>query len=1186
MASPQDTNDVEKSEIAQKEEAILADWDKGAIFQKVLAKDSPEGEFVFYEGPPGANGRPGMHHVISRVFKDVVPRYKTMRGFHVRRKAGWDTHGLPVELEVEKQLGFTDKKQIEAYGVEAFNEKCKESVWKYVDEWKELTKRIGYWVDLNEAYVTYYPEYIESVWNIVKGISDRKLLYRDYKVLPWCPRCGTALSSHELAQGYQDVKDLSVYVKFKVKDEKDTYLLAWTTTPWTLPGNVALAVGENLEYKKLTADFGNGVETYIFAETDAIKRLLAGQYDNIQGAETLKGKDIVGLEYEPLYDFLHDRKVSPDEQEAWEASLEKAWKVYPADFVTTTDGTGIVHTAVMYGQDDFELGNNVGLPKYHLVDETGRFIEGLGFLSGRFVREQDENGKPTLAVDIIDDLKKRELFFNQENYKHSYPHCWRCKTPLIYYARTSWYIKMSTLRDELVKENQKINWVPEHIREGRFGEWLREVKDWAISRDRYWGTPLPVWRCAECESTHTIGSIDELLERSRSSGNTYTVLRHGESISNTLNVMSSVAGDEDDKLTEKGAEEAVRAGEALKSQGFDMIIASPFRRTRETAQHVADVLGLPSESIVYDERLREIDAGTFENRSVYEFGLLFQGEGWFEKRADGGESHADVRARMADFIFDTDARYKNQRVLIVTHGAPGQILSAVAARATEETLAHHTKLFKETAEHHPLSFKPYPHNANFELDLHKPYIDGVVLTCEKCGNDMHRTPEVMDVWFDSGAMPFAQDHYPFENKKWIEHGGYPADYICEGVDQTRGWFYTLHAVGVLTGNGHAYKNVVCLGHIVDAQGKKMSKSIGNVVNPWEAIGKWGIDVIRFWMFSVNQPGDSKNFDEKTIGEVNNKVFTLLRNVVKFYQMSNQPTTNNQQPTTPADSNNVLDQWILALLAELVESVTKDMDAYDMFSATRSIREFANDLSTWYVRRSRDRFKETQMNANETQMNADREYALATFRFVLLELAKLLAPFTPFFAEEIYSQVGGEKESVHLEDWPQHGARGAGHGREVLDDMTEVRRIVSLALEARTNAGIKVRQPLASLKIRKTKSDVRKKDELLMLIKDEVNVKEIIFEDSEGWEVELDTSITPELKEEGELRDLIRAIQDFRKQTNLNPNEKVSVALQTTKAGKVLAEKYTAEILTATNLEGMTATDDLPSEAVAPVIIRV
>ncbi|MBP9771491.1 MAG: class I tRNA ligase family protein [Candidatus Pacebacteria bacterium] len=1226
MASPKDTNDVEKSEIAQKEETILADWDKGAVFKKVLAKESPLGEFVFYEGPPTANGRPGIHHLISRAFKDAIPRYKTMRGFHVRRKAGWDTHGLPVEIETEKQLGFTNKSQIEEYGIAAFNEKCKESVWKYVNEWKDFTRRIGYWVDLDDAYVTYYPNYIESIWNLVKTISDRKLLYRDYKVLPWCPRCGTALSSHELAQGYQDVKDLSVHVKFKLdadstrklcgQDADNVYLLAWTTTPWTLPGNVALAVGEDIEYVKIyipkdfdfsKVDVKTETGTFIFArdrhtQADLHKLYWMGSQTEYGCSMTfMKGKDLVGLSYEPPYDFLHDRKVSPDEKEAWDTAVGKAWKVYPASFVNTTEGTGIVHTAVMYGQDDFELGNKVGLPKYHLVDETGRFIEGLGFLSGRFVREQDENGKPTLAVDIIDDLKTRELFFNQENYKHSYPHCWRCKTPLIYYARTSWYIRMSELRDTLVKENEKINWVPEHIREGRFGEWLREVKDWAISRDRYWGTPLPVWRCAECESMHTIGSIDELLEAQRTSGNTYTVLRHGESISWAQNVMSTEAGDAEDKLTEKGKEESVQAAQELKKTKPDLIIASPFTRTRETALIVAEKLGIPSEEIVYDERLHEINAGVYDGRSLYEFGLFFESGDWFTKCPEGGESHADIRARVAAFIFDIEKTYAGKNILIVTHGAPAQMLSAVAARATLEQMSAHTKLFKETAEHHPLPFKPYPHNANFELDLHKPYIDGVVLTCEKCGNDMRRTPEVMDVWFDSGAMPFAQDHYPFENERYIDKEGFPADYICEAVDQTRGWFYTLHAIGVLSGKGHAYKNVICLGHILDSQGKKMSKSIGNVVNPWEAIGKWGVDTIRFWMFSVNQPGDTKNFDEKTIGEVNNKVFTLLRNVAKFYEMSNQPATRNSclpagtaQPASPAESDNVLDQWILALLAELVSNVTTSMDSYDMFSATRAIREFANDLSTWYVRRSRDRFKlETQMSANETRIDAnkDREYALATFRFVLLELAKLLAPFTPFFAEEIYKQAGGEKESVHLEDWPTHGTRNTKHGTEILADMTEVRRIVSLALEARTNAGIKVRQPLASLKIRTRNSKLLPAgrhgatlNDLLDLVKDEVNVKQIIFEDSEGWEVELDTTITPELKEEGELRDLIRAIQDFRKQSSLTPSDKISVVIKTTKEGKTLIEKYAADIVSATTLVTISATDDLPEGEVVTVTL--
>ena len=481
---------AEKSERAQNEEKILEFWQENNIFEKSLKKESPQGEFVFYEGPPTANGRPGIHHLLSRAFKDVIPRYKTMRGFHVRRKAGWDTHGLPVELEVERELGLKSKKEIEEYGIAKFNEKCKQSVWKYKTEWENFTERIGFWLDQENPYVTYYPEYIETLWWIVKQVYEKKLLYKDYKVVPWCPRCGTGLSSHELAQGYQDVKDLSVYTKFKLKNEKNTYVLAWTTTPWTLPGNVALAVGENIDYVKIKTSKSSEASKssksskssgeFLILAKERLS-LIEGEYEIV---EKMKGKDLIGLQYEPLYNFVGENISGPEKDK-----IKNAYKIYGADFVTTEEGTGVVHTAVMYGQDDFELGNKVGLPKYHLVNVDGTFKKEAGFLAGRFVRDEET------AVEIIKDLAKRGLLYKKEKYTHSYPHCWRCKTPLIYFARDSWYIRMSSLRDKLIEVNNGIHWEPEHIKEGRFGEWLREVKDWAISRERYWGTPLPIWQC-------------------------------------------------------------------------------------------------------------------------------------------------------------------------------------------------------------------------------------------------------------------------------------------------------------------------------------------------------------------------------------------------------------------------------------------------------------------------------------------------------------------------------------------------------------------------------------------------------------------------------------------------------------------------------------------------------------------
>lgn len=1131
-----------KGENALKEEEILELWERGGIFQKTLEKESPEGEFIFYEGPPTANGRPGIHHVVARAFKDVIPRYKTMRGFHVRRKAGWDTHGLPVELEVEKQLGFTSKKDIEAFGIEAFNEKCRESVWKYVDEWREFTHRIGYWVDLDDAYVTYHSSFMESVWNVVKQVDDRGLLYKDYKVVPWCPRCGTGLSSHELAQGYADVKDISVYVKFKVKNQDNTYILAWTTTPWTLPGNVALAVGQDIEYVYASKDG----ETVVVAK-DRAQTLAEG----FSVDKLVKGSDLVGLEYEPLFPYLSD--LIPDKE-----SLTTAFKVYAADFVTTTDGTGIVHTAVMYGQDDFELGTKVGLPKFHLVDETGHFIDGMGEFSGLPVKDREDGGVAT-AVLVLKKLQEQGSFFNKESVVHTYPHCWRCKTPLIYYARDSWYIRMSELRNDLVKENEKINWVPEHIRDGRFGEWLREVKDWAVSRDRYWGTPLPVWNCLECNEREVIGSVEQLLERQKKSGNRYIVMRHGESISVAQNVLSTEAGDAEDKLTDKGREEALEAAKKLSKEKIDVVFASNFTRTRETADIVAKELGVSD--VVVHEALHEMNAGTFDGKTMYEWGAFLTGEDWYTKRPEGGESHEDVTQRVAKFIFDldNDPAYQGKNILIVTHGAPAQMLFGIANRVPHIQGEEHMKRFNTTAEFHELPFVPYPHNRQFELDLHKPYIDDVVLECAKCKNDMHRTTEVMDVWFDSGAMPLAQDHYPFENKKWVDDVGYPADYISEAIDQTRGWFYTLHAVGTLIGRGLAFKNVICLGHILDAQGKKMSKSLGNVLNPWELIAKYGIDVIRFWMFAVNQPGDTKNFDEKTVVEMQNKVFTLLRNVVKFYKLYE---TEGDKATKQQgeESKNVLDQWIVALLHKLIADVTANMEAYDTFSATRAIREFVGDLSTWYIRRSRDRFKSDDL--------ADRDAALATTRYVVLELSKLLAPFTPFFAEELYTDMGGEKESVHLESWTE--VRQQSNKATILEDMAHVRDVVSLALEKRASAGVKIRQPLASLTIRGAEAEkLQDNVQYIELIKDELNVKEVLFDGGSGWEVELDTNITPELKREGDVRELIRSIQEFRKQSNLTPSDTVALIVTTNAEGKELIESAQDEIMKSATLLAIT-----------------
>lgn len=1126
-------NKNQKSESALREEKVLAFWEQNQIFQKSMEAREGEKEFVFYEGPPTANGKPGIHHLEARAFKDVIPRYKTMRGYHVRRKGGWDTHGLPVELQVEKKLGLNSKKAIEEYGIAKFNSECKQSVWEYLEFWNTFTKRIGYWVDQENPYVTYENNYIESLWGVVGKINEQKLIYKDYKVVPWCPRCGTTLSSHELAQGYEDVKDLSLYVKFKVKNQENTFILAWTTTPWTLPGNVALAVGKDIDYVIYFDKEKN--EKYILAKDLLVKVFKKdnGDVSSFDGDEIkfIKGSELVGLEYEPLFPYL-ENTISESEK----PKLEKAFKVYAADFVTTEDGTGVVHTAVMYGADDFTLGTEVGLPKHHLVNLEGKFMEGMDFLSGRFVKEKDEAGKPTLDVDIIKYLQEKNLFFHKEIYEHSYPHCWRCKTALIYYARDSWYIRMTdkNIKERMIEENKSINWEPLHTREGRFGEWLAGIKDWAISRERYWGTPLPIWVSSD-KDTLVVDSIETLKKYSKKSNNKYFVMRHGQTENNTKNLVSTKI-EKGSILTELGKEQTILSAESLKDKNIDLIISSPYYRTLETSKIISEVLGIPEENIVHDVRLGEMQVLSYEGKDWLEYHKDFPKTlEYFDKKNMGDESYKDVKIRVMDFLFDLENKYQDKNILIVTHGGPAWLMSCGAEMLSVEStleVINEKKDFHYLAnsEWNELSFFKYPHDTDYQLDLHRPYIDEIVL--ERNGKEFHRVKDVMDVWFDSGAMPFAQDHYPFENKDLL----YPADYISEAIDQTRGWFYTLHAVGILMGRGRAYSNVICLGHLLDAKGKKMSKSLGNIIDPWMMIDKYGVDTLRLWMYSVNQPGESKNFDEKTVAIIHSQVFGLLYNVLAFYELYRDPELETK--TYNLEANNILDQWILARLSELVELTTTHLDSYKILEPARAIRDFIGDLSTWYLRRNRDRIKDGDKDAKQT------------LYFVLKNLSIIMAPFTPFASEDIWLKLKNDTdvESVHLVDWPKTEVLGSSD--EVLAKMQTVRDLVSTGLQMRQKNNLPVRQPLSSFSI--TNKDLS--GEYLEILKDEINVKEI----SLGEDLNLDINLTEELKEEGLYREFLRSAQDSRKKEGLVPSDMITLFVETDNTGESLLKKFENE----------------------------
>lgn len=1131
----------QKSSTAVSEEEVLSFWQTNNIFQKSLEKESPQGDFVFYDGPPFATGLPHYGHLLAGTIKDIIPRYKTMQGYHVARKWGWDCHGLPVENLIEKELGLSNKKDIEEYGIEKFNEAARNSVLRYEKEWKKYVPRSGRWVDMDNPYMSMQPSFMESVWWIFSELYKRDLTKQGFKAMHLCPRCETTLANFEVNQGYQDVTDISVTAKFKVKGEDNTYLLAWTTTPWTLPGNVALAVGEKLEYVKIQSE-----GTYYYVAKELCESVFEGKEYEV--VETTYGSELVGVSYEPVFEYYQQQNLE---------NGENGWKVYAADFVTTEDGTGIVHIAPAFGSDDMELGKVHNLPfvqhvarNASFIDDFAQDVEGNSF-QGRKVKVKGD--LMSMDIEIIKYLAHHNTLFSKKKLVHSYPHCWRCETPLLNYATTSWFVDTPVLSDRLVELNKKVNWVPDHVGEKRFGNWLEGAREWALSRSRFWGTPLPVWNNESGTETRVFGSVSELLDSVTTSGNTYYAIRHGQSQSNvegTINADDSV----ENGLTELGRQQVAATLETLKEKKIDYVFVSPFQRTTETAALVKEALGLQEDQIIVDPRLRERTPGASWEGKLWKDAHA-QEEKEDQKNflsyrlSEDAECISEVYQRSMEFLFDIEKRYSNKNILIISHGGVLKSMKFGIEHQGSEHAAYdyyHHNVVPGNSEVLEFNFKPFPHNNQYVLDLHRPYIDSVEVV-SSTGEPMKLLGDVFDVWFDSAAMPYAQVHYPFECTEEFKENRFPAQFIAEGLDQTRGWFYVLSVLGVALFDQIPFENVVVNGLVLAEDGKKMSKSLKNYPDPYDMFNTVGADAVRLYLIaSPVVRGEEFSFSEKGAREVASKVMGRVRNVMSLYETYK----NDVDHEAHFDSNHPLDVWIAARTRNLVSEVATHLDGYELDKAARPLFDFVDDFSTWYVRRSRDRYK--------SENSEDKAMALSTTAMVLKTFAQVAGVFTPFLGEELWQQLRRDdtslEESVHLSTWPT--LTPSPEDEVVLATMQRVRDLVSEGLQLRAEAGIKVRQPLSSLRAPLTGIDTPYHE----LVTDELNVKELI----EG-ELKLDTDITPELQAEGNMRELLRQIQDLRKKQGLEPHDVVTLQVQTNESGKQLIESFNDEICTTAGL---------------------
>ncbi|MEN9852215.1 MAG: hypothetical protein RI996_158 [Candidatus Parcubacteria bacterium] len=1134
-------NEIHKKTINEKELETLTFWQDNQIFEKSIkspAGAAPKGNFTFYDGPPFATGVPHHGHILAGTIKDTIPRYQTMKGNTVRRVWGWDCHGLPLENIVEKKYNLKHKKDIEAFGIDKFNEAARAAVFEYEAEWKKVIPRMGRFVDMDHPYKTMDSSYTESIWWSFKTLFDKGLIYEGSKIMHICPRCETTLAQSEVNMpgSYRDVTDISVTAQFKLTQEENTYVLAWTTTPWTLPGNTALAVNRDVIYAKVQRIDDANSPLYILAKSK-IAEVFADTEVHI--VEEFTGEKLIGLSYIPPFDYFKDIEMK---------NKDNIHRIWHADFITEEAGTGIAHEAPAFGAEDYALARTHNIPLIQHIALDGTFTKEVTDFFGMKVKIAGDT--QSADIEIIKWLAKNGTLFSKKKIIHSYPHCWRCDTPLLNYATSSWFMDITQIKSKLLSENQTIGWVPEHTRDGRFGKWLEGAHDWALSRSRYWGAPLPVWKCSDCQRVDVFGSMAD-LQTKLVAQNTYSAMRHGQCIGNVSDLADS-KGDPENHLTKQGVQEVTDAASKLSVGDFDLIIHSPLPRALETAHIVAEQIGISSAECISDARLTEFNFGEANGSTFASFWEKLRVLHYdFDAHMEGSESYRELQGRLSELLFECEQKYSGKKILFVTHGAPMWMLvtltknySDTQARefrhsAKAESGAHY---FIPNATIMSLDFKPYPYSSH-GLDFHRPYIDDITYTCHNtdCKGIATRIPDVFDCWYESGSMPFAQLHYPFEHKETFKKH-FPADFIAEGLDQTRGWFYSLLNMSVGLFETTPYKHVIVNGLTMAADGQKMSKSKSNYTDPMVLVEKYGADSLRFAL--INSPlvrGENTLFPDSLVDEVSKKVVQKLENVYSFYQMY-----QSQDIAPSSSSQHVLDHWIRSRLYETIRSVTLGLDTYQLDSAARVFENFIDDLSTWFLRRSRDRMK--------SEDERERIQSIETLGYVLAELSKCLAPFMPFLAERIYQGISttGKRESVHLESWPL-----GGHIDEIaISNMATTRSIASLGLEARNRAGIKVRQPLQTLSV---PSLAGMSESHIQILCDELNVKSIVENTALVGGVELDTDITPELKQEGDMRELTRAIKDMRKDHGLSQGDSAVLLVQTDTLGQEFFQSIQIEL---------------------------